>query len=74
MDRLHWINPQGAFDLKQVQGEAGARIDQEVMPLRQRAQCSGKGRTWQLIPDPPCFKVVQDLEVLVEVSTGRPRP
>jgi addiction module HigA family antidote len=32
-----WINLQRSFDLKQAQDEAGARIDKEVIPLRQRA-------------------------------------
>ena len=32
-----WINLQGSFDLIQAQGEAGARIDREVIPMRQRA-------------------------------------
>jgi addiction module HigA family antidote len=34
---LFWINLQRSFDLKQAQDEAGARIDKEVIPLRQRA-------------------------------------
>jgi plasmid maintenance system antidote protein VapI len=33
----HWINLQGSFDLKQAQSEAGARIVNEVIPMRQRA-------------------------------------
>ena len=32
-----WINLQRSYDLKQAQDEAGARIDKEVIPLRQRA-------------------------------------
>lgn len=32
-----WLNLQSAFDLKQAQAEAGARIEQEVSPLRREA-------------------------------------
>ena len=67
-----WINLQRSYDLKQAQDEAVARIDREVIPLRQRAWFAGSGRTAGSTLGPTYFDAAQVFDTRVGPRKGWP--